>query len=272
MLLIPVATIAQRRSKHSQDTLTVYREFAQLGQWYMKLPLEIDLHFIRSTFPASISGATDSSETDVSLYYGKNEFYLKAEGLEQIANDSLVVMVNNEAKMIRLYPNNGQLLDNLKRSVSMLMLDSSLQKLAGKYSATTESTEKNVRRITLQSREKFSGTELFKETISITYKADSYEPLYVEQSRRILLPVDSTIYQTDLKGNAAYAGRLISAKGNTGDLYFVVRDQNTVCRFVKINHDLQSPLLREQDRVSREADGNYQGAKGFEDYVVSREW
>jgi hypothetical protein len=272
LLLISVTTMAQRRNKQPQDTLNVYREFARLGQWYLKLPLEINLHFIHSTSPASLSGVQDSIETDVVLYYGKNDFYMKAEGLEQIANDSLVVMVNNEAKMIKLYSNTGQLLNNLQKSVSMFMPDSSLQKLAQRYSATTQNREKNVRQIALQSREKIFGTDLFKETISITYKAGTYEPLSFEQSRRILLPVDSTVYQTSLSGNATYVGRLISAKANAGNLYFVVRDQNTVCRFIKINHDSQTPPLREQDRVLKEADGSYQPAKGFEDYMVSKEF
>ncbi|HET6993933.1 MAG TPA: hypothetical protein VFI06_03075 [Chitinophagaceae bacterium] len=270
--LISVTTMAQRRNKQTQDTLNVYREFAQLGQWYLRVPMEINLHFIRSSSPASLSGIQDSTETDLTLYYGKNDFYMKVEGLEQIANDSVVVMVNNDAKMIKLYPNTGQLMNNLQRSVSMLLPDSSVQKLAGQYSATTETSEKNIRRITLQSREKISGTELYKETISITYKAGTYEPISFEQSRRILLPVDSAVYQTSLSKNAAYAGRLISAKANAGNLYFVVRDQTTVCRFTRIDYDSKMPPGREQDRVIREASGNYQPAKGFEAYMVSKEF
>jgi hypothetical protein len=129
-----------------------------------------------------------------------------------------------------------------------------------------------VKRITLQSREKIFGTDLVKETISITYLTGTYEPLTFEQSKRSLLPVDSTVYQTRLAGNTAYEGRLVSAKADAGNLFFVVREKKTFCGFSKINYDLRTPPVREQDRVLREADGNYQPAKGFEDYSVSKEF
>jgi hypothetical protein len=196
---------------------------------------------------------------------------MMAEGLEQIANDTLIVMVNNEAKMIKLYPNNGMLIKSLENIVSTLMPDSAIEKLVQQYSAKIEDEGKDIKRITLQSRDKISGTDLFKETISIVYHPGTYQPVSYQQSKMSLLPVDSAVY-SHLKDNTAYAGRLISAGTDAGRLFFLLKEKITECMFTKITREMQTPPAREQDRVIRRANGEYQAAKGFGEYLVSSEW
>jgi hypothetical protein len=258
---------AQRKKKLSDDDLSVYREFVRLGGWYLTVPLQMNVHFVQRTNPEIKIG--DSVETDMTLYYGKKDFYMQVEGMEQIGNDTIIVAVNNEAKMIRLYPNSGQLLKNLEKMVVMPFTDSSLNNLVEQYSASVQDEGNNLRRITLISRSKIAKTDLFKETLSITYQAGTYQPITYDQSRLSLLPVDSTVY-SQLTGVSKYEGRLVDAKTDGGNLFFIVKEKITQCRFTKITHDQPTPPAREHDRVLRMANGEYQPAKGYEDYLVQK--
>jgi hypothetical protein len=268
-LLITVSATAQKKKKQNEDSLNVYREFARMGQLYMQLPLQMNVHFVYKSIP--MISDQDSAETDMVLYYGKNDFYMQAEGMEQIANDTLLVMVNNESKMISLYPNNRELIKNLENMVSVLMPDSSLEKLALQYSGKIQDEGKSIKRIILQSRNKISGTDLFKETINVVYDAATFQPLAYDQAKLSLLPIDSTVYR-QLSGDTSYAGRLIGINKDGGNLFFVVKEKMTQCRFTNITHDQQVPPAREQDRVVRLANGEYQPAKGFENFLLSKEF
>lgn len=268
LLLISTMADAQHR-KQRVDTLAVYREFAALGQWYMQQPLQMSVHFGYRCTPAYADN--DSVETDMQLYYGKNDFYMQSEGMEQIVNDSVVVMVNNETKMINLFPNNGQAFKKLQEAMALFTIDSSLQKLAQLYTAGISDTGQGAKQITLQSRNKVSGTNYLKEIVSVTFDAATRRPLSYHHITRSLAPVDSLAYSR-LAENSAYGGRLITTKVKEYNLFLVVKERITDCRFTNISHSQQQSPAREHDRVLRQANGEYQAAKGFENYLVTTEW
>lgn len=265
MLLITATAHAQRRKKND-DTLTVYREFATLGRWYLQQPLQVNVHFGYRCTPAY--AGNDSVDTDMQLYYGGNDFYMQAEGMEQIVNDSVVVMVNNETRMINLFPNDGQAFKKFHETMALFVPDSSLQKLAQLYVANRNDEGQGARRIILQSRTSVTGTDHLKEIISITYDATTHRPLAYHHITRSLAPVDSLVYSR-LAENSAYNGRLISTKVNHHNLFLVVKEKITDCRFTNISHGIQGPPAREHDRVLRGENGEYGGAKGFENYLVT---
>jgi hypothetical protein len=251
----------------AQHDLTVYREFARVGQGYVHTPLQMKIHFVYKVTPVTTN--QDGAETDMILHYDDHNFYMQAEDMEQIVNDSLIVMVNHEAKMIRIYNNNVPLLQKLQSSVTMFIPDSSLEKLSQRYSAMIGKEGTN-KRVTLQSRDRVSGADAPKEVISVSYDGISYQPITYQQIKRSFIPVDSTKY-TQLKSDSVYAKRLISTKTNAGNLFFVVKEKITECRFMHIGHEQKSPPAREHDRIIRTANGEYEPAKGYEGYTVSRE-
>lgn len=269
MLQLVTLTVDAQRKKERTDTLAVYREFAALGRWYMQQPLQMNVHFGYKSTPA-IAGH-DSMETDMQLFYGKNDFYMQAEGMEQIANDSLVIMVNNETKMINLFPNDGQAFKKFQQSMAMFAPDSSLQRLAQQFTAGLVDKGQGRRTIILQSRSRVTGTDQLKEIVSMTYDATTHQPLAYHHTTRSLTPVDSLVYSR-LAGNSAYNGRLVSTKVKEYNLFWVVKENITDCRFNKISHKEQHPPAREHDRVVRAANGGYEPAKGFENYLVNTEW
>ena len=252
----------------AQYDLTVYREFARVGQGYLRTPLQMKVHFTYKVTPVTTS--QDGAETDMILHYDEHNFYMQAEGMEQIANDSLIVIVNHEAKMIRIYSNQGPLLQKLQSFVTMFIPDSSLEKLAQRYSATIAEEGTNTKRVTLQSRDRVPGVDAPKEVIHVSYDGTTYLPLTYHQAKLGLMPVDSTTY-SQLKNDTVYARRLVSTKTKAGNLFLVVKEKITECSFVHIGHEQKTPPAREQDRVIRTANGEYEPAKGYEGYMVSRD-
>ena len=240
-----------------------------VGQLYQQLPLHMNLHFIHQIGTPSVQG--ESTGTDMILYYGKNDFYMQAEGMEQIANDSLLVLVNSEAKRIGIYPNDKTLQKSLLRSASLITTDSSVDAMVERYSASLQDEGQNRKRIILQTREKVFGTALPKETISVSYYAGSHQPVSFEKWKTSLVPVDSALY-SQLINDSRNSGKVIRTNTKEGVLFFMVKEQYTNCRFTKVSHDMKYPPVHEQDRITKLPDGTYQAAKGLEDYILSKEF
>lgn len=266
MLLFTGSIYGQHKSN---DSLTALRELIQFRKIYTRLPVELNIHVQNSANP--VTTAADSLHADMDVYYDYHNFYMKTEGLEEIVNDSLIVMVNNPAKNILLYPNNQQLIFNMEKSVVAIMPDSSIEKLAKKYASLVSASGRDQKRIELKSREIVYGTALPTESIIITYRVSSHQPLEFWRTKAVLLPMDSVTYNK-LKVDPGYDGKLVSTSASHKNLFFLVKELTTSYRFDKINYNVQLPPVKENDRIIKEPDGEYVLAKGFEEYVLSKEF
>jgi hypothetical protein len=196
---------------------------------------------------------------------------MKTEGLEEIVNDSLIVMVNNPAKNVLLYPNNQQMTANMHRSLIGIIPDSSIEALAKKYASSMSESAPDQKRIELKTREKAYGTALPRESIIIIYRDSSHQPLEFRRTKTLLLPVDFTTYNKLMK-DPGYDGKLISTSTSKGKLFFLVKQLTTLYRFDKINYNVHMPPVKEDERVIKKSNGDYEVAKGFEQYVLSKEF
>jgi hypothetical protein len=269
LLLVTITATAQRKNKQSNGEATAVQELARLGKWNSKWPVQINLHITRYVTPA-VSGS-DSADTEMTLYYDPHAFYMQAEGMEQIANDSVLVLVNNNAHMIRVFPNKGLVSDSQGNNITnSFMPDTSVEKMAQRFIFTLQEEGRSNKRIVLQSRDKINGTDIQKEVMDVIYSPDNYQPLQFKQIRRSVLPVDSAMYN-ELVKDAAWKGRLITTKVKTGQLFLVVKEQVTECTFTSINYAQKKSPVSEHDRVVRTGAGEYQPAEGYEVYNVSQE-
>lgn len=267
--LLAASSVQAQRKKQKQDTLGIYREFARIGEWYEQLPVRMNLKFVHQTVPANQT--ENSQPTDMVVYYGKSDFYMQAEGLEQIANDSLIVLVNAATKMIRLYPNDSAMQRRLQQAILLYKPDSSFKELVQRYVASMVSEDQSSKQITLQSRDKLFGTAFPKETISISYQPGTFQPKVFDQVKRSLVLIDVAMYQR-LQNNPEYSGRLVQTKAKGAELFFMVKEIHTNCRFTEVSHELGQPPVRQQDRIVKVQDGSFQPVRGFEDYVLSKEF
>jgi hypothetical protein len=268
LLLVAVTATAQGKHKRSKDNTTALQEFARLGKWNQQWPVLINLH-IRHHVTPTVS-ASDSADTDLTLYYDPHAFYMQAEGMEQIANDSVLVMVNNTARMIKVFPNKGLLFYSQANTITSFMPDTSLEKLSQRFIATIQDDGHAGRRIILQSRDRIAETGFEKEVIDVIYNTGNYQPIQYKQIRRSVVPVDSATY-SEMTKDAAWKERLITTKVKAAQLFFVVKEQATECRFTNIDYEKKASPVHEHDRVIKTSAGEYLPAKGYEGYNVSEE-
>lgn len=270
IVFLIVAITASAQKQQTADNLSLYREFVSLGKWYLNTPLQMKVQIVHKSTPS----VQDSTQATMLLYYSKHDFYLQAGEIEQIVNDSLTVLVNNDAKVIKVFSNSQSLEKNMQKSIPAFVSDSSLEKLAALYTIETEDKEKNRKEIIMQSRALVSGTSFSKEAIAITYLPGSQQPVVYLQYKRNLVPIDSASY-TQMNSDPLYAGRLVktkTSKKDGGNLFFVIKERITECRFIEATHDIWLPPVVQQNRVVKNENGAYVAVNGFEDYQVTKEF
>ncbi|HVM86672.1 MAG TPA: hypothetical protein VMT76_00695 [Puia sp.] len=269
IIIMTLLTKFSNAQLQAGDSLQAIREFVQLRQMYNHLPVELQIHVQNSSVP--FSNAADTLKTDMDVYYDDRSFYLKAEGLEEIVNDSLMIMVNNPAKTVLLYHNNQDIISNMEKSVMAIMPDSSIDALAKKYASSISPDGKDKNRIELKSRMKVYGTAFPKESVVVSYRVSIHQPIEFSRTKTLLAPVDSISYHGLMK-DPAFDGKLVSASTSAGNVFFIVKEVTTSFRFDKIDHDVKLPPVTGNERVTRQANGEYVMAKGFEDYTLTKEF
>jgi len=250
------------------DSLAAFRPFAAIGRLYERPAVELTMHLQRSAVP--VTSASDTLQADLELYHGKSNVYVRTEGLEEIVNDSVVLLVNTPARRMMRYRNTAAIRENLERAVLPWMQDSSLAVLAKKFRATMTTGDSGVSKTELISREVVGGTKMPKEKIVLLYRTATGEPVQCMETRVSLVPVDSLVY-TQLEQQEAYKGRLLTSSGQRGRIYLIIKEVRTVCSFRKVDFGVKRPPVSEGDRLVLIAGGGYKPAKGYEDYLLTQE-
>lgn len=269
ILAVPVHGQKQKKEKSETDTLVVYRKFASLNETYRNLPLLLKVAVTKkSVLPGNNS---DSSSSEMTLYYGEHDFYMKGEGMEQLATDSLIVLVDNNAKMIRLFPGTGSLRLSLEKSLSMMLPDSSIQNLAGLYEGKTSQSGNGTGLIEMNSRERLKSSGLPKNSVTVIFNEAQNQMLRYTEVKRSLMPVDAETYRM-LRQDSSTVGKLFDVISNSSHLYFVHKEELTICNFLKMDHNPGQSPVRQEGRIIKNAAGEYVPAKNYEDYMLSKEF
>lgn len=256
---------AQRRKK---DSVSIYKDFIAIGAWYQKLPLQIKVRLHTELIPAA--AGSESVESELTLFYGEKDFYMKVEGMEQIGNDSMVLLVNEKAKMMKLYPFETRWLESMQRTTRLFASDSSLQSLVDHYSAESKLQQEGIVQITLRSKDKLGAGDFPKELIVVRYEKSSHQPVSFNQSKFTLVPIDAENFNV-LKQIEELKDRLVAVKKKEKESFFLVKEQRVKADFLELSHQQLEPPVRQQDRIVRLSDGRFVPTRSYQDYVISRE-
>jgi len=258
-LSLPLCLHAQQ----SADTLAPIRQFIEVSSSYKQGSMYTDIQIKNSS--NYITNPQDTATSEMIFYMTKDGAYMKYGELEQVVNDSLILMVNNIAKRMILVPNRESVQQHLNTYTGMLLEDSSIQKMAGEYTGSA-SSENNKAVIELASRVMAFGTMLPKEVLFMKYKEKNNQPQQVTQIKRVLVILDSVQYN-QLVNLSEYKGRLLSpGKGS----FFLVKDRITTFIYKKIEYGDKVQLpVHMSDRISANSNEGYLPAKGYEDFLLS---
>ena len=268
LLWILLSVSIQKNYAQQKDTLDLYRDFMRVCSEYKKVPLyaKIEIHTILN------SGLVkpDSMVSDAEFYLQSKGTYLRMGELEQIMNDSFMLIISKKHNRIMIYPNKKTVNEQVKMFNFLQLEDSSLLKLSRKYSASVQDEMNNEIKILLTGREKISGTTLSKENLQISYDKKKLVPNEIIQVKRSLSGIDSAEYHK-LSGEPLYTERLVKLEKNNIKKYFLIGNQQTRYHYKKLDYstDIEMPLKME-DCVARNAQGLFVPIKSYVNYVISK--
>ena len=273
LLCLPPGLYAQ-----PADTLSMIREFIQVCQSYHQLPLQ--LRVIMTSSANIQTEPEDSAHLEAAFYVDAHDSYTRIGELEQIANDSLLLLVSHQAQQMMLYTHRQPVVAQLQSISGFYLKDSSLAGFArsytiaaglrkGPFGPSASSGQARLRvtsSFNINSRALLPAIALSRESIQVLYDPDSHNPVEVVQTRRSLVPTDSVQYGR-LLAEPAWTGKLVAVPDQG---WWMVKETTTVFTYTAIAHKKNLPLpARVSDRVLATAPGVYAPVKQYEHFVMN---
>jgi hypothetical protein len=263
LFLLITVTVYSQRKKEKTDTLLPFREFAAVCNLYKQMPVQLSLHYQKTTtFPVE---EEDTANTTADFYLTPKGTYIKFGNLEQIANDSFIVMISNEQQMMMLFENTINIQQRFSNYMGFQMADSSVLKMAKEYSAVFLPGSEGRGIIELKNRSPLPGTDMIKEIITVTYNEKTKDPQKVVHLRRSIIPIEKEDWES-FAGKETVKDKLLIIN----DHYFLLNERNTVYDYKNISHssDMKLPVTV-GERVVRNTKGELVPAKGYEEYHLT---
>lgn len=262
-LLLP-AVISSAYAQQG-DTLDAMRAFVRACRQYQQLPLQASMKMACHSNVLTSPG--DTMQVEAAFYLDRHGSYVRMGELEQLANDSLLLLVSHEAHRMMLYANSRSTAQQLQSYMGMQLADSSIAGLARKYLAEAGAREGNMIRYSLKSRAFLYGTSLPRESISIDYDIAAQRPMKIVQLKRSLVPTDSLNY-IHLQTMPAWEGKLLELPDKG---WFVIKELTTDYVYSNISHKENLPLpVRMADRIVATAAGAYAPVKDYDQFILNQ--
>lgn len=261
--ILLAGTIACRAQQ--QDSLAVLQLFMKICNDYKQLPVQVDIDISHST--NYFVDVEDTSHVHGRFTLRREGSYIGLGEMEQIANDSIILLVSSRLKKMLLYSNHHSVSQQLQASMGWQLKDSSLKRLAAKYASWLKATPGDTAEIVITSRWFVRLTTLPGETIRVRYNPVNFQPYEIRQVKRSLRPVTEDGYRLLLQQPQVEKNSLVHSDSS----HYVVREQVSVYRYDRITHvqDYRLPVTID-DRITKDGDGNYKPAGKYESYSLTR--
>ncbi|HEV2481620.1 MAG TPA: hypothetical protein VGS79_18245 [Puia sp.] len=240
-----------------RDTLAPFRKFVHICSDYRQLPVQLEMD-LRSSSNLVLSAA-DTARLTARLALCQKGSYVTMDGMEQLANDSFLLVVNPKTKRMLLYPNHQSVAARLQ-FLGRQLRDSSVPQLAAKYLVKKEKKLRDTSIIVLESRADLPYTSVPAGQMEVSYESVTQRPYTVTMVERRLIPVSDSIYKS-VAGRPEWIGKTVSVKDSS---FFLIREQTRVVCFRKIGHQQATdPPVRISDRIALDLTGVYRPVKDF---------
>jgi hypothetical protein len=264
LLSLLLSALPATMQAQQPDSLAASREFMQVCHSYKRLPLQLDVSI--SSSANLVTAAKDTLSLRAAFYMDEHGSYTRMGEMEQVANDSLLLLVSHGAHQMLLYANHSSLAHQLQSYMGLNLDDSSLAGFAGRYTVAAGPAKEKHHSYSCTSRALLAGTALPRETIQVLFDPGTQEPVEFAQRKRSLVAIDSADY-AGFSVLPEWKGRL--AKLANG--WWAVKEVSTVYRYAAITHKKNLPLpVRITDRVLATAPGVYAPVKQYQQFVLNQ--
>lgn len=268
LMVAPMLSFAQRKQhktkQRNDDTLAIARTFISICNTYKSLPLQLQVKFQQQS--NIVTDAEDSMVINASFLLDEKNSYISFGSLEQVANDSLIVLVNTDIKKILVYPNTVNTASQLSNYIGIQEKDSTLEAITKKYDCKQSLTPGGEGLIELSSKANISFTNVAKESLTIRYNPQTEQPYEVVQVSRNTVRVTPEFYNAALT-RSTFKGSLFELEG----AYYVVKEKVSTFIYKSIEHKREGLMqVLVKDRVMKDKEGNYLPAKGYETFQLEK--
>jgi len=255
-----ITAIAQQ-----QDSLGSIRTLIRVCNVYKELPLQLGVRLQHSA--NYITSPDDTMHIDVKFYLQREGSYVSFGELEQVANDSLLLLVSNSMKRMIVYPAGKSVAGQFRQYMGLQLNDSSLLRLAAGYTASILPEEKGLAGIELKSRLAIPYTTMPKELIRVKYRLANNQPLEITQTSRRLIPITQSEYRA-LSSKSEWGDHLLATPDSS---YFLIKEQVSTYIYDYITHTsgLKLPVAV-SDRIMSYGHGKFVPVKSFGDFSLTQ--
>ena len=251
-----------------RDTLAGMRLFMRVCNDYKHLPVQLDLEISHTA--NLIRRPADSERVEAKFFLQAEGSYIEMQGVEQVVNDSLLLLVNKPGKRMIVYANRQSIASRLQQYLGMGVRDSSLAKMAGRYVVEAAPTGSDTGLLKMSSRASVYLTSLPAEEIGVKYQPGTFKPYEVTNLKRSLVRIDASVYQA-YAAQPEWSGKLVVDSRDSA--CYLVKEQTTVFRYRKIAHEKTPGLpVQVSDRIVAGINGRYRPIKPYEDYSLTEQF
>lgn len=256
--LLPFGALAQKKRNRNRqqqevvaDTLGVYRQLMLASSYYRQLPVQGELQI----------SARDNMSEDLGQFTQYVQFYLTSHGsyirmgsMEQLAEDSLLVLVDNEEQQISLQRKVNSLSQQIDQLFQWQGSDSSLSKMAENFEAYSRPGMQEVDTIYLRSRNWSESNNLPLQEFWMLVQKSTGQPQEVITASRQYWPIEAAQY-AELKQQEKWKNSLVKWEENE---HFLVQERVVNYRFLRIQKGTNDPLpVRIKDRIALNGNGKW---------------
>lgn len=254
LLLLKGSAVAQ-----AKDSLQLFREFIDVNSSFKAVPLQMSVTFRQFN---NLVSADSIKQFNGDFFINKNGAYIDFGPMEQLVNDTMVLVVMKDNKQMLLSQNKTPVADYL-RSVTMQPLhDTDARKAASIFTIKKTKKENNTSELEILTRNCIEEG-LPNMSLHLLYDNDSKKPLHLTMVKRTLgkLPADSGSFKKGIV-NGRIKITSVEGKGNC-----IVKEDTSDITYTKIEGEsnVLFPVLI-KDRIYQNAEGDFEPVKEYAGY------
>jgi hypothetical protein len=267
LMILLALSVPAIRATAQKDTLTGIRLFMRVCNAYKQLPVQLDLDIRHSA--NMVSRPEDTAHASARFYLQQRGSYIEMENMEQVVNDSFMLLVSKPARRMILYAHRQSVANQLSQNLGFGLQDSSLAKIAGKFLLVSSASAGDTALLELVSRASVYPKLPVVEEITVKYDPVTTRPYQVTDTRRKLVIVEKSLYKA-YSDKPEWAGKTLAIGDSS---FFLVKEVSSVYSYRKITHDQQADLpVQIGDRIVADDQGRYRPVKSYADYLLTQQF
>lgn len=240
-----------------KTTELLFKDFVNICNSYKNLPLQLKVEYKKTSNIYTnnmdtniIQGVFNIQKEGAYIHFGK---------VEQIVNDSFALAVMEDAKLMVLSENNigaNGIVNNMFKSP---INDSSIDKLAKKYSISKRIVDNKTAVLLVVSKTKLYKSDIVKEQMEVWYNIKTMEPEKLITITRSLTKKSKDII------NGKELSAVVITIPEKGE--FFVKEEMVNLMYKSIEHNVNNKLpINMSDRIVRDDTKNFVPVKAYENY------